>query len=203
VKLAVQPVGEAMVELARLAQVEDDLQRKARQVGYDALAAQQELTAAKEALVQLERHAGAAGPDGPTAKDRAAAEKRLADAQEAAGAPWVERRQGAEAAARDARHAVVRHAAEHLGELVAEVEEVGAAAAEQVNACGEAFLAAVARRREIETSLVEVVALTRTNSPGDFNRPRSDAARLAVSQLLQQGGEVGPALRDRELVPAA
>jgi hypothetical protein len=69
------------------------------------------------------------------------------------------------------------HAATHLGELVAEREEDGRAAAEQVNAAGEAFLAAVQRRAETERALIEIVALTRPMNPNDVSRSRSDEAR--------------------------
>jgi hypothetical protein len=200
VKFAVEPRGEAMVELVRLTQVEVELRARVGQVGMDARAASTELAAAKDALIALERKAGAGGP---TAQQRAAAEKRLARAEETAKAPWPERRLGAEAAVRDAHHRVQLHAVEHLAELVGEVEEAGAEAAEAVNDAGRLFVEAVARRREIEQALIEIVSLTQNMTPGTLNRPRSDAARQAIEQLLLEGGEIGPALRDRELVPVA
>jgi hypothetical protein len=199
-RIAVEARGEAMAELLRLAEVEEAARGRVGQVGMDARAAGTELAAAKDALIELERRAGV---DGPAAQERKQAETRLAKAEEAAKAPWVERRTGAEAAVRDAHHAVQLHAAEHLAELVAEVEEDGVAAAEAVNHAAEAFLAAVARRGEVDQTLTEVVSLVHRMTPGTLNRPRSDAARREIETLLREGGEVAPMVRDRELVPVA
>jgi hypothetical protein len=145
-----------------------------------------ELTEARAALVELERKAGAGGP---TAQQRAAAEKRLSKAEAAAGEPWVERRQGAEAAALDGRHALQQFATENLDALVGEVEQAGADAAEQVNSAAEAFLAAVDRHTQVGRNLTDVVALTRSMRLGDISHPRSDQARREIATLLQQGGE--------------
>ena len=90
-----------------------------------------------------------------------------------------------------------------LDELVAELEEDGRAAAEQVNRAAEAFLARVQRRAEVDQALTEIVALTRRMRPGDITRARSDQAAQEVDALLQQGGEAAPALRIARGVEAA
>jgi hypothetical protein len=90
--------------------------------------------------------------------------------------------------------------AEHLDELVGELEEDGRAAAEQVDHAAEAFLAATERRAEAERTLIQVVALARRMNPNDVTRSRADEAAHAVSALMQRGGESGPALRVREPV---
>jgi hypothetical protein len=197
--LIAQPRSDAMVELVRLAQTETELRARVEQVSAAARLAAAELTEAREALVQLERSAGA---DGPTAQQRAAAEKRLARAEEAVKAPWPERAAGAEHAARDAHQAVRLHAAEYLDELVHELEQDGHAAAEQVDHTAEAFLAATRRRAEAEHALISLVALTRRMSPGDVNRSRADEAARTVQALIDGGGETAPVLRARQPVPA-
>src|SRR4051812_27557564 len=118
-----------MEELVALAGREDELRAKVDEVGRDARRASEELAEAREALIELERHAGAG--EKSSAQERKAAETRLAKAQQEAAAPWGERLAGAERAAADDRGAIQRHAAEHLDELVAELEESGADAAEQ------------------------------------------------------------------------
>ena len=193
-KLALSPVGDAMTELARLDQAEEKARARIAQVSTDERAAYQERDQAREALVQLE-----AGE--PAAQDRAAAEKRLAQAEQATQARWPERRAGAERAAREAHHALVRHATLHLDELVAEVEEAGAAAAEQVDACAKQFLDAVARVHEVERTLTSLVALTRRMQPGEISRSRADQARMAVCALLDAGGEAPPVLLARTRGP--
>jgi hypothetical protein len=196
--LSPQARGEAMVELARLAHAEQEMRGRVDQTAAAARRAQAELAEAREALVAIERSAGA---EGPSASERAAAEKRLARAEQEARAPWRERVQGAERAAQDAHRLVQLHAAENLGELVAELEEDGEAAAAEVDQAAQAFLAAVARRAEAERALIATVALTRRMNPNDVSRSRADEARRAVEALLAAGGETAPELR-RELVPA-
>jgi hypothetical protein len=191
-RIAVEPRGEAMVKLVRLGQAEEELRARVGQVDVDARRAGAELVAAREALVELERRAGA---DGPTAQQRKQAEARLTKAEEAAAAPWTQRHQGAEAAARDGRHALQRHAALHLDELVAEIEENGRAVAEQVDHAAEALLAAIDWRAQVEATLTQVVALTRLMSPGDISRTSTDEVRIAVQGFLGAGGEVGPTVR--------
>jgi hypothetical protein len=191
-RLAVEPHGAAMFEFVRLGEVEEELLARVDRVGAEARLAAAELAAVREELTELERKAGAGGP---SAQQRAAVEKRLVRAEEAARQPWAERRAGAERAARDGRQAIQRHAAKHLDELVAEIEEAGVAAAEQVDYAAEAFVAAVERRAQVDRILTEVVALTRPMSPGDITRSGADEAVAAVRTLLERGGEVPPALR--------
>jgi hypothetical protein len=188
VKLQLVPAGEAMATLAALGEAEDQARARIDQVDAQTRAAHTEVNEAREALVQLE--AGS-----PTPSERKQAEARLAKAEQAAAERWPERRQGAERAARESRQTLQLYAAEHLPELVAEVEETGAAAAEQVNACAEAFLEAMKRRDEVERNLTQIVALTRSMQPNDYNRSVADDARRAIRALLANGGEVGPALR--------
>jgi hypothetical protein len=187
-----------MIELVRLAEAEEQLRARVDQVNVDARRAQAELLGAREALVAIER---AAGPDGPTPQQRSAAEKRLARAEQNAGAPWRERIAGAERAAQDGRQRMQLHATEHLAELVGELEENGAETAAQVDHAAEMFMAATLRRTEAEQALTAVVALTRRMTPHDINRPRGSEAVRAVQALLAAGGEVGPALLAREPLP--
>jgi hypothetical protein len=186
------PRGEAMTELVRLTQLEQKARARVDEIGREARAAAQEVQDAREALVQLERRAG--GGD-VTAAQRVKAEKRLTLAEDRAEERWRERRAGAERAAMDARHAIQLHAAKHRDELVAELEQDGRAAAEQVNHAGQAFLDAVQRRAEVDRALTQTVALTRSMRPGDIARARSEEAAHAVAELLQRGGEVPPAVR--------
>lgn len=192
---ATVPVGEAMRELLELAQAEEQARSRVDDVERQARSATANAAEAREALIQLEAA-------GPSPQQRKQAEARLAKAEEAAGQPWRERIDGAQRAARDARHTLVRHAAEHLDDLVAEIEESGRAAAEQVDHAAEAFVAAIDRRMAVERDLIQIVALTRTMGPNDVSRARSDDARQAVRRFIAQGGEDAPTLRIAA-VPAA
>jgi hypothetical protein len=188
VKLQLVPAGEEMATLAALGEAEDQARARIDDVDAQTRAAHTEVNEAREALVELE--AGS-----PTPSERKQAEARLAKAEQAAAERWPERRQGAERAAREARQALQLYAAEHLADLVAEVEEEGRAVAEQVDHAAEAFLAALDRRGEVERNLTQIVALTRSMQPNDYNRSKADDARRSVQALLANGGEVGPALR--------
>jgi hypothetical protein len=194
-----QPRGEAMTELLRLAGREQELRARVDEVGRAARAAGAELADAREALAELERRAAT---EQVSTQARRKAEERLARAEQEAAAPWPQRHQGAERAAQDGRHAIQRHVAEHFAEIVSELEENGAAAAEQVDHTAEAFLAATARRAEAERNLISVVALTRNMGPNDVSRATSDEARQAVSAFVQRGGENAPVLRIAEPVSA-
>jgi hypothetical protein len=85
---------------------------------------------------------------------------------------------------------------------VSELEENGAAAAEQIDHAAEAFLAATGRRAEAERNLISVVALTRNMEPNDVSRATSDEAVQAVSAFVQRGGENAPVLWIAEPVSA-
>ena len=200
-KLNLTPNGEAMVTLVALGEAEDQARERISAVELEARQASTELAEAREALVELE--AGS-----PTAPERKQAETRLSRAEEAAKQPWPQRVEGAQRAAREAHHALQRYAAEHLADLVAEIEETGAAVAEHVNACAEAFIEAVDRRAQVEATLTQVVALTRMMSPNDISRAQSDEARQSVQRFLAGGGEDAPIVRIElpeapEAVPAA
>jgi hypothetical protein len=190
--------GEAMVELVRLAEREAEAQARIGEVGREARAAAQEVQDAREALIELERK-----PDGVSMAQRRKVEARLALAEEKVAERWPEKRAGAERAARDRRHELQLFAAEHLNELVGELEQDGRDAAEGVDRAAEAFLRAVERRTETERALIEVTALTRAMSPNDVARSRADEARAAVEAMLQGGGEVAPTLRIDVPVAAA
>jgi chromosome segregation ATPase len=200
-ELALEPRGDAMTELVRLSAAEQELRRRVEQVDNEARFANAELTAAREQLVELERKAGAGGP---RAQQRRKVEQRLAEAEQAAAQPWRERIAGAEQAVRDARSAVRQHAAQHLDELVDELEQAGAEAAEFVDAAAESFVAAVERCEAVERDLIATVALTgRAMTPADVSRLRSGEAAQAVRQFLAQGGEHAATLRIARPVPAA
>jgi DNA-directed RNA polymerase len=200
VQLALVPQAEATVELVRRAQEEERLRARVDEVGRRAREAQAELTAAKEALVELERQAAGAGE--VTAAQRRKAEERLTKAEQAAAERWPERRAGAERAAQDGRRALQRHVSEHFAEIVEELEQAGRAAAEQVDHTAQAFLEAVDRRMQAERTLIEVVALTRNMGPNDVARTRTDLARGEVGRLIESGGEQAPELRIAEPVSA-
>jgi hypothetical protein len=177
-----------MTRLVALAEAEEQARDRITAVELDARQAGAELAEAREALVRLE-----AGT--PTTQQRAAAEKSLTEAERKTTERWPERRAGAERAAREARQALVQFATEHLPELVAEIEDDGRAAAEHVNACGEAFQAACSHRDQAERNLIQIVALTRGMGPNDVSRARSGEARQAVQMFLSAGGEDAPSLR--------
>lgn len=194
-----EPRGPAMIELVRLAEDEQRLRARVDEIGRAARDATAELAAAREALAELERRAAT---EQVTAQPWRKAEERLARAEQAASAPWPQRRAGAERAAQDGRQLIQRHIAEHFNAIVSELEENGAAAAEQVDHAAEAFLAATYRRAEADRNLTAVVALTRRMTPNDVTRARSDEAVRAVSAFIERGGEVGPALRIEHEVSA-
>jgi hypothetical protein len=177
-----------MAELVRLRERELKAQARIDEIVTEARAASAEHQQAQERLIEFERAGGRAA-------DRRKLEEALKAAEERTAEPWVERRRGAEQAARDAHAAVARHATEHLTELVTEIEQDAVAAAEQVNYAAEAFLRAVAARAAVESQLTGIVSLTRRMHPGDVARARSDEAAHQVRALLEQGGEAPPLLR--------
>jgi hypothetical protein len=179
----------AIVELDRLAELEHEALARVDEVERAASAVGEELAAAQEALIEAERRR-------VTATDRRKLEQRLASARERHAEPWAERMQGARRAAVDARHAMQRHATEHLDELVAVLEADGRDAADGVDQAAHAFMRAVEHRAACESRLTSIVSMTRPSMrPGDIQRARSDEAALAVSRFLQQGGEAAPTLR--------
>jgi len=93
-----QPKSNAMAELIRLSEHEEQLRARIDDVDRAARAATAELAAAREALVELERQAGT-GKVSPQARRKA--EERLDRAEQAAGERWAERRTGAVRAGKD------------------------------------------------------------------------------------------------------
>jgi hypothetical protein len=188
-ELGLQPQGEAMVDLLDLNRREQEQRARVDEVSAEARRAQEELALARAALIEAERR-------GDDAEIRAKLERRLAAASKRAQEPWAERLAGAERAAQDARHAVQIHAGAHLSELVAEIEQAGAAAAERVDDAARGFLAAVAACQSAERDLIQIVAATgRRMGPHDVSRLRSGEAANAVTAFLQQGGERAATLR--------
>jgi hypothetical protein len=196
--VTVEARDEAIAELLRLREREQQANARVDDVSRQAREATGELAAAREALVELERRAG----NGVTLKARREAEARLAVAEERAGERWPERRVGAERAVRDAHHAVQLHVAAHLGELVSVFEERGRDAADQVDDAARRFIEAVARRAEVEREVTSLLALVRVSRVGDVARARSDAAAREVTRFLERGGEAPPTVR-AELAPTA
>jgi hypothetical protein len=188
-----------MRELVTLLAEEDRRRAHVDEVGRAARQATADLADAREALADVERRI-AAGEAGAQARTKA--ERRLATAEQGVGVRWPERRQGAERAARDARQAVQVHISRNFDELISELEEAGAAAAEQVDYTAQSFLAAAAQRAAAERNLIEITALVRPMGPNDVARAASDEAVYAVSRFVERGGEVAPALRIERVVPA-
>jgi hypothetical protein len=189
-----------MVELVRLAGQEETLRARIDEVSRAARAASAELAAAKEALVELEREAAAGKV---TATARKESEQRLDRAEQAAGQRWAERSAGAERAAQDARAAIQVHIAANFDAIVDELEENGRAGAQQVDHTAQGFLDACGRRAEAEQNLISITALVRAMGPNDVTRTRTDAARQAVAEFVQRGGEQPPELRIAERMQAA
>jgi hypothetical protein len=192
-ELHLDPQSEAMAGLLRLVEREHELRTHVGEVERGARAAGQERVDAREALTELECRAAT---EPVSAASRRKAEDRVTQAEQAATALWPARLRGAERAAREGRHAIQRHIAEHFNVIVSELEANGAAAAEEVDHAAEAFLAATARRAEAERALIGVVATVRSPmGPNDVSRATSDEAVRAVSSFIQRGGENAPVFR--------
>jgi hypothetical protein len=186
------PRGEALVELDRLAARVGELRARVDEIDREQRSASEEKLAAREALAEVERRAGG---EGVTALERKKAESRLAEAERRSAEPWPSRLDGARRAVADADREMRVHAAEHLGAIVAELEENGQMAAERVNEAAAAFVRATEERAAAEARLISVVALTRRMDPNDVARSRTEQAVRQVSTLLLEGGEAAPVLR--------
>ena len=150
---------------------------------------------ASGALTELERNGG-------SATSCHAAEEKLADAKQLAGEPWAERISGAKAAARDVDRRYREHIAEHLGELLDELEADRRVAAERVNAAAADLNSAHVAWQNAATEISATIALVGQLSTADVrrSRPEADEAARAAIALVGVGGERGPQL-DRQRPP--
>jgi hypothetical protein len=141
-------------------------------------------------LIEFERR----GDGKPAMRDKL--EAALADAERKASERWPERIEGARHAVRDAEHELRLFTAEHLHELVGEVEARGAEAAADVVAAAEALLEAYRRRAQAEQQIGELVTLAGARiHPADIGPPtRAERAAAECTRLVEEG-EPGPQLR--------
>jgi hypothetical protein len=187
------PRGEAAKELARLVNRRHELDDREAALDSEQRQANEDATRLSAELADLER-ANAAGEQ-VSEKTRREAEASLTKARILAAEPWAERRAGIQAAARDEEHAIQVFVAEHLDELVAELEEDADAAADAVNrACG-AVESAYLERQLVEQRLTALVGMVRIPRPGDISRTVAEDVRRAAADLLLAGGEQAPKLR--------
>jgi hypothetical protein len=185
---AMQQLHALQARAQRLAANVDDVERQQRE-------AQATLRLTSEALAEVERRelTGQAVSD----SERRKAESALARARGAVEQPWVERRAGAHRAADDAQGDVRRYVAEHLDELVASVEQQGAAAATDMLAACEALVATYERRQAAERQIGQLASHVGRVLPGDVG-PATNAERLiSEAHALLAAGEPGPTLRRR------
>lgn len=167
-------------------------QRERARARVDEIEAEQrEATAAAQQasseLVELERKGGRGA-------QRSKLEAELAEAKARAAEPWAERIEGTRQRARDAHTEVQRFAAEHLDELVADLEVEGAAAAARLTDAAEAMLAAHTERERIAREIAERCSLVTRVHPDDVSRSKAEALVRAAADLLQAGGEEPPRL---------
>jgi hypothetical protein len=158
----------------------------------DSLRAEQRTTAAtrelaRTALIQAER-------DGTTPAQRTKLEKALGEAETRASQRWAERIEGARQAARDAQFELQRFTAEHLTELVAQVEADGERATEKVNTAATALVEAFNEREQVAAQIAALASQAGRINPGDVSRSAAEGAAQAAAALIQRGGEVAPTL---------
>jgi chromosome segregation ATPase len=195
------PRCEAAGELARLIGSRADLEAKLDQLDREQRAASEDVARLSAELTALEKHA-LEGVE-VTRAQRRKAEDALAKARAAHAAPWGERRQALREAINGHQGRVQAFAAAHFAELVAEVEQDGAEAAERVDAAAEKLVEAAHERDRAAQRLDALNATVRGRSrPGDVARSHGEALLREATQLLQEGGEVAPKLRP-ELVGAS
>jgi hypothetical protein len=188
------PRGEAMTELARLGEAEHELQAKLSDVGQEQRAAGDDVARVSGELTELE--ARAARGEQVLAKERTALEQRLAAARSRAAQPWEERRAALHAVARERQAATHRHAAEHFGVLLEEIETGSVQAADRVDAALRELLDAVAERAAAARRVEALVILVRGRTAfGDVPPSRADAVAREAERLLGEGGEPPPLLR--------
>jgi hypothetical protein len=186
-------MASATEQMAKLVEQRGRAAARVGEVEAEQRLAQQTLTGAREALVQFERRGSGRAPE------RGELEAALAEAQARANEPWAERVEGARRRARDAQHAVQRHAAEHMTELVEAREADGEAAAERINTACTELIAGYAEWQSTAQELGGLLRHLGPVGPGDVSRDRSEALVREATRLLQTGGETGPTVT-RDLV---
>jgi hypothetical protein len=132
---------------------------------------------------------------GGPAAERAKLEKALTDTEARASERWPERIEGARQSIRDAQQQVQVFTAEHLSELVADLEQEGEVAAANVTAAAEAVVTAHQERERIAGEMGALVSQVARPRPGDVSYSRADQVVRAASDLIQAGGEEPPRLR--------
>jgi hypothetical protein len=104
-------------------------------------------------------------------------------------------------AIRDTQHQVKVFIAEHLDELVKDLERDGEVAAANLTAAAEAVVAAHQERERIAGEIGALVSQVARVRPGDVSFSRSDELVRAASALIQAGGEEPPRLRRDPRLP--
>jgi hypothetical protein len=102
-------------------------------------------------------------------------------------------------AIRDTQHQVKVFIAEHLDELVKDLERDGEVAAANLTAAAE--VAAHQERERIAGEIGALVSQVARVRPGDVSFSRSDELVRAASALIQAGGEEPPRLRRDPRLP--
>jgi hypothetical protein len=175
--------------LASLAEARDRATARVSDLEAEQRQASVTLATAKEAVAEFHRGGGG------DAAEQKRLETALSKAKAEADAPWAERIEGARRAARDAHQPVQVFVAKNLHELVQVRQADGAAAADRINAAATELLAAYGEWNRIATGISGLAALVWTVRPGDVSTTRCEALAKEASRLLQEGGEVAPALR--------
>ena len=173
--------------LAELGIRHSELVRRIDGIEQERREANQQRDQARHDLVQLERHGG-------TQAERTKLEKQLADAEATAGQPWPQRVEGARHAARDVDQERQQFIADHLTELVADLETAGQAVAERLTEHAQEVVDAYADRERIAAEISRLAATVGPLWPGDVARSRCEELARVVDAVLLQGGEEPPRL---------
>ena len=194
-----EPRGEAAVELARLIDSRAELEAKLDALDREQRGTAETLAKRSAELTALEKRALEGEQVG--AADRRKAEDALVKAKAAHAANWAEKRSALRQAIAGHQGRVQAFVGEHFTELVAEVEQDGAEAAQAVDTAATKLVEA-ARERDAASRRLDalVTAVCGQSKFGDVAISRSEAVVGAAERLLSDGGEVAPTLRP-ELVP--
>ena len=184
---------DANTTLAALTAARDQANGKVASIEAEAREAGLALAAAREALAEFERGDG-------RQSDRAKLEQRFTEAEARVGQPWPTRLDGARRRVRDADRAIADHVRSNLAELLAEVEQDGAAAAARVDAAAQALVDANLACQQVGQQIGALLVKVSPPGPADVSGTRSDEAARAAASFLVSGGEQPPAL-DRRRAP--
>jgi hypothetical protein len=188
-----------MIELARLVDAHAELEAKLDQVDRDQRDATETVARLSAALVELEKNDLAGETVAPA--QRAKAEGELAKARAKAAAPWNERRAAVRQTILDQRGRIQHFVSDHFADLVEEVEQDGAEAARRMDDGARMLVEAAHARARCAAQLDQLIAAVRGRSQfGDVAISRAEAAVREATQLIEQGGELGPTVRP-ELLP--